>query len=203
MKPIGPLALLLCAGCLQEIDLGRLRPLLGDAGVTGSLGVSPLPPPVALPAQPRCPLEDPADLPVPPRCIPYDNGGIVRELCFATGDGRVLPPQDGVHLQHLPACPVGVFFGIRDADGDAQALERAVVVLKGEEDDKRAFAVGTGTPLPRTVEVLPARGGLFVRLDPRPSDGLRVNVLLRYQEISPGAVYGFVAGFIAGERAIR
>jgi hypothetical protein len=186
-------ALVALAGCGQDVDLGGSR--------------SPLPPdsPFRNSAVTGCPIEDPALLKAPAACpdaLEHPLG--VAAACVVGADGPVRPIGDA--LPSVPACPTGVYFTLTDPLPSAENVDRAVLVLKGVDENRPAFTADSGTPYPRTVEVFPDRGSIFVRLDPRPSNGLRVNVVLRYDElyrgvgVGPGGglIYGYVVGFHAG-----
>jgi hypothetical protein len=204
-----PVALALGAGCGQDLDLGQTHSaVVGSAPFPALERQPPAPDPVA---SPGCPITDPAELPAPARCHPYPHASAsaqanprVHELCFVTADGRVLPHADeGIGPRRLPDCPTGVFFKMPEAIGDVEKLERAVVVLQGDDNDRRTHLPDSGPRRPRTIEVFPDRGAFFVRLDPRPGNGQRVNVAIRYAELFPGPFASFSAGFITGQPSVR
>jgi hypothetical protein len=183
-------------GCGQEVDLGKTRQEIA--------GEPKAPPhPTSSGEVPGCAIEDPALIQPPARCLPVENSA-VREFCLVTNDGRVVP-----HQRALPACPVGLYFGLGDDLPDVQKIEQAVVYYKGDGNDKAAFASDTGTPLPRSIQILPDRGAFFVRLDPRPSQGQTVWVSVRCAELFAGRTpnpcgfsYAFGTNFVAGDKAV-
>jgi hypothetical protein len=188
---------LLC-GCHQDIDIGDTR--MNGLATEPSAPAGP-----QTSAPPGCAFDDPAQLVAPAACpeqtaIPgFDTFATV---CLVTADGPVRSDKD---LPTLPACPTGAYFTMNGTLPPVENIEHALLVLAGKEYDKRAFAADTGTPLPRTVEVFPDRGSFFVRLDPRPSAGLRVNVLVRCQQLVEGTFtnpcgynYGYTVGFLVG-----
>jgi hypothetical protein len=198
-------ALTLLVGCGQDIDLGSTQ-------TTGpATGVAPKPTPTSLgraPEVPLCPFEDPALLQAPANCpTPYGDP-LYAVVCVVTADGRTLDPF-GDHLLRLPACPTGVYFTMSGPLPPVDNIERSVVVLKGDENDKPSFDASMAPAVPRTIEALPARASFFVRFDPRPSDGLRVNVVTRHAELFAGrdlgarsAIYGHVVGFLVGDKPV-
>jgi hypothetical protein len=190
-------------GCGQDLDLGTSRANVHD------IQVAPATPPgsSSTSAAPGCAFEDPALLKAPVRCPDLTNDRPFMAACVVTAEGPVRPV--GEALPTVPACPTGVYVTLAGGLPPVENLERALLVFKGVDYDKRAFAADTGTPLPRTVEVFPDRGSFFVRMDPRPSADLRVNVLARCAELYAGMAvnpcgynYGYTVGFRAGTRAI-
>jgi hypothetical protein len=188
-------ALAVLAGCGQDIDLGNSRPPPAPA------------PPSTRSAMAACPIQDPALLKAPDACPqPLEQPLGVAASCVVTADGPARPM--GNELVAVPDCPTGVYFTLTDPLPPAENIERAALVLKGVDDYKPAFTGESGTPFPRTVELFPDRRSIFVRLDPRPSDGLRINVVLVYGELyrgiaghpGGGLVYGYIVGFHAGTR---
>jgi hypothetical protein len=171
-------ALALLAGCGQDIDLGSSQNVTAGA---------PQPPMTSQgSAMPGCPFDDPALLKAPDACpdlVPQPSYGPVVAACAVTADGPVRAPEN--ELLTVPACPTGAYFTLKDPF-PPETIERAVSAFKGESDILPAFAPGLGTRLPRTVEVFPDRGSFFVRLDPRPSNGRRIDVLFSYTEMYRG-----------------
>jgi hypothetical protein len=192
---------LLC-GCHQDIDIGgsRMNGLTTEPSAPAGPQTS---------APPGCAFEDPAQLVAPAACLEQTaipGFDTFAATCLVTADGPVRP---GKALPTLPACPTGVYFTMNGTLPPVENIEHALLVFAGKEGDKHAFAADTGTPLPRTVEVFPDRGSFFVRLDARPSAGLRVNVLVRCQQLAEGmptnpcgSSYGYNIGFNAGEPAV-
>jgi hypothetical protein len=195
-------ALTLLAGCGQDIDLGNSRMNVP------TIEVAPLPPSGSSSTSAEgCPFEDPALLKAPDACPGPSDRLAFASTCVVTSDGPVPPPADA--LLTVPACPTGVYFILGGTLPPAENIERSLLVLKGDDGDKSAFAADTGTPLPRTIEVFADRRSFFVRLDPRPSAGLRVNVVARCAELFQGMAanpcgysYAYVVGFHAGGRPI-
>jgi hypothetical protein len=183
----------LLAGCGQDIDLGSSQNITAGA---------PQPPPMTSQgsATSGCPLEDPALLKAPDACPDQDPPPSLLSpvvACVVTAGGPVRRPED--HLPVVPACPTGAYFTLKDPF-PPENIERAVSAFKGESDFIPAFFPGQGMRIPRTIEVFPDRTSFFVRIDPRPGNGRRVDVFLNDSELyrgTPGPVsYGVV--FLAG-----
>jgi hypothetical protein len=181
------------AGCGQDIDLGASH--------------QPLPPESLSPksATTGCPIEDPALLKAPAACPdPLSDPLGVTAACVVTAEGPVRAV--GTDLPAVPACPTGVYLTLNGPLPAVENIERAVVVHKGDDEPRLSLVPGAGAPVPRTVEAFPDRNSIFVRLDPRPSNGLRVNVLLVYAELfrgvgvgpAQGEIFGYIVGFHAG-----
>jgi hypothetical protein len=194
-------ALTLLVGCGQDLDLGTSR------ANARTIQLAPPPRSSSTSAAGGCAFEDPALLKAPEACSDPTGDKLFRAACVVTAEGPVRPVGDA--LLTVPACPTGVYVSLSGGLPPVENIERALLVFKGVDYDKRAFAADTGTPLPRTVEVFPDRGSFFVRLDPRPSVALRINVLARCAELFAGSKanpcgdnYGFTVGFLAGTRAI-
>jgi hypothetical protein len=189
-------ALALLTGCGQDIDLGNSR-------MSATEGAPPPAGPSTKAAAPGCPFEDPAMLVAPQGCPEPFDGDPFTAICVVTAAGPVRARAG--ELPTVPACPTGVYFSLSGELPPAENIERALLALKGKDGDKPAFTAEMGMAVARTVERLADRGAFFVRLDPRPSAGLRINVIARYDElyrglaVNPGGEsYGYVFGFHAG-----
>jgi hypothetical protein len=191
-------ALTLLAGCGQDIDLGGTRTTALEPNPTPTSSGGP-------PQMAPCPFDDPALLQAPPACPTQLEDPLYAAICVVSADGRVQDPF-GDQLLRVPGCPVGVYFTLAGSLPPADNIERSVAVLKADQYDKPALDPNAGLSVPRTIETLPARASFFVRFDPRPSAGLRINVLARHAELfagrdlgARGGVYGFVVGFLVGD----
>jgi hypothetical protein len=194
-------ALMLLAGCGQDIDLGSTR------GPASSLAPKPTPTWSGGAPAASCPFEDPALLPAPEACPIQMEDSEYRGICVVSPEGHLMDPFGGPQLLRLPACPIGVFFTMKDPLPATDNIERAVWALKVDPDGKPAFVPSDeAISVPRTIEVIPAANSFFVRLDPRPSAGRRINVVVEYAELFAGRdrgprsiVWGSLIGFLAGD----